>query len=100
MPPTAVVMIGMPRRRYSRVENPDAFDSREQTTEVKASDDLDESLELATLVDVSKRPQGRMGGDVLGIGPENDDLDIVPHAFEDRGSIEEPARPFAPSRSR
>lgn len=67
---------------------PGRLDSRKQAAEVKAPDDLDESFELSTLVDVSKRPQARMGWNLTGIGPENDEFDLVSHACEDRGSIE------------
>ena len=55
---------------------------------MEAPEDLDEPLELATLVDVAKRPQGRVGRDAAGIGPKNDDFDLVSHASEDRGSVE------------
>src|SRR5262245_22137555 len=68
---------------------PGRFDSGEQTAEMKASDDLDEALELAALVNVSKRPQRRMGRNVARIGPDDDNLDLVSHAPEDRSGLEE-----------
>jgi hypothetical protein len=55
---------------------------------VKAPVGLHKSLEPATLVDVSKRPQRRMSPDATRIGPENDDFDVVSHAPEDRGGVE------------
>jgi hypothetical protein len=68
---------------------------------VKAPDDLHVLLELATLVNLCKRPQRRMSRDATRIGAENDDFDVVSHAPENRGGRREAeGRPFAPSRFR
>ena len=56
---------------------------------MKASESLDEARHLATLVHVSERSHGRMRRNELGVRSEDDDLDVVPHALEDLGGIEQ-----------
>jgi hypothetical protein len=55
---------------------------------VKASDGFHESLELTTLVDVLKALGETDEPDATRIGPEDDDFDVVSHATEDRGGVE------------
>ena len=100
MPPTAVVMIGMPRRcRYPGSRTWDAWTSRKADNRSESFWTISTNqLGTPDLRDVSKRPQGRMGGDVLGIGPRTTTSDIVSHAFEDHKQHREPGPP-APSRS-